>query len=413
MIFETANDRGKSLESHEVLKGMLLGVLEGQVKEDCNTIWNEALTTFFDRDQNYKNVDEFFRTYFRAKYADNRSQYDTFAGKYHRNLLSNDKIIKDLDRSNPSKIENFINNEFKYFYKTFIEILKIAKEESNIWLGANYANERGQQVLLMLSALNYNDTEKKEKIELIAKKVDQMFTLAKLTGVYDNNAQQQYYHTINKDIRGKSLAEIDAIFTSLIVKHFQKEGLPITSFNDIFHYKHFYAAKNDARFTKYILARIDYYLADILNEQSFAKQESLWTIIRSGNKPVNGFHTEHMFAFNDEIEKQFADDKGEKDEKLFIAERNRLGAVILLKGNENIRVSNWVYKKKKKSYENSGFIWNRILTDSINKASLKNCTDDIKDKFKGYIPNGKGLLEREAIEERQELLFEIIIKIYA
>jgi uncharacterized protein with ParB-like and HNH nuclease domain len=413
MIFETANDRGKSLESHEVLKGMLLGVLKGDIKEDCNTIWNKALTTFYDRDQDYKNVDEFFRTYFRAKYADNRSQYDTFSGKYHRNLLSNDKIIKDLDRSNPAKIEGFINNEFKYFYKTFIEILTMAKEETNIWLGANYANDRGQQVLLMLSALKYNDTEKKEKIILIAKKVDQLFTLAKLTGVYDNNAQQQYYHTINKEIRNKTLAQIDVIFTDLIIQHLKKQGLPITTYNDIFHYKNFYAAKNDARFTKYILARIDYYLADILNEQSFAKQESLYLITHSGNKPVNGFHTEHMYAFNDKIMNQFTDDKGEYDEKLFITERNRLGAVILLKGNENLRVNNWVYKRKKKSYINSGFIWNRILTDSINKASIKNCTDDIKDKFKGYLPNDKGLLERNAIEERQELLFEIITKIYA
>jgi len=413
MIFETANDRGKTLESHEVLKGMLLGVLEGQVKEDCNTIWNEALTTFFDIDGNYKNVDEFFRTYFRAKYADNRSQYDSFAGKYHRNLLSNDKIIKDLDRSTPSKIEEFINNEFKYFYKAYIEIVKMAKEESNIWLGSNYANDRGQQILLMLSALNYNDEEKFEKLELVAKKVDQLFTLAKLTGVYDNNAQQQEYHTINREIRGKSLSEIDDIFTDLIVKHLNKSGLPINNFSEIFQYKYFSSAKNDARFTKYILARIDYFLADILNEQSFAKQESLYVITHSGNKPVNGFHTEHMYAFNDKIMHQFTNNKGEYDEGYFLNERNRLGALILLKGNENIRVSNWVYKKKKDSYINSGFIWNRILTNAINKASLNNCTDDIKDEFKGYDPNNEGLLEIEAIEERQELLFNIITKIYS
>src|SRR5690606_8004136 len=111
MIFETANDRGKELEPHEVLKGMLLGVLDTSAKEECNAIWNEGLKTFFSIDENYKNVDDFFRTYFRAKYADNAFQYQQFASKYHRNLLSNDKIIKDLDRSNPSKIEKFIKND--------------------------------------------------------------------------------------------------------------------------------------------------------------------------------------------------------------------------------------------------------------------------------------------------------------
>lgn len=413
MIFETANDRGKSLESHEVLKGMLLGVLEGKEKEDCNTIWNEALTTFFDIDGNYKNVDEFFRTFFRAKYADNKNQYDSFSGNYHRNLLSNEKIIRDLDRNNPSKIKDFIESEFKYFYKSYIEILKIAKEESNIWLGANYANDRGQQALLILSALNYNDIEKSQKIELVAKKVDQLFTLSKLTGFYDNNAQQQEYHNINREIRGKSLLEIDRVFTDLIVKHLNKQGLPVSSFNDIFQYSYFQFAKNDARFTKYILARVDYYLAEVLNEQSFAKQTTLYEITHSGNKPVNGFHTEHIFAFNEKIMNQFINTNGEYDENLFLIERNRLGAVILLKGNENIRLNNWIYKRKKKSYSDSGFIWNRILTDSINKASINSCKNDIKNLFKSYKPNDKGLLEIEVIEERQKLLFEIVKNIYA
>jgi uncharacterized protein with ParB-like and HNH nuclease domain len=412
MIFETANDRGKELEPHEVLKGMLLGVLETTVKEECNTIWNEALSTFFNLDQNYKNVDEFFRTYFRAKYADNKSQYDSFAGKYHRNLLSNDKIIKDLDRTTPSKIESFIKNEFVYFYKAFLQILKSTKEESNIYLASNYANERGQQVLLMLSALNYNDDEKDEKIELIAKKVDQFYTIERLIGIYDSNEQQKEYHNINRDIRGKSVAEIESIFNAIMVRHFNERDIPIESFNDVFQYKYFKSASIDGRFTKYVLARIDYYLAELLNEQSFAKQEKLYTITHSGNKPVNGFHTEHMFSFNDKIMAQFTSDDGEYDEKQFLDQRNRLGALILLKGNENIRTSNWVYKRKKKSYQNSGFIWNRILTNSINPASLNSCSDPIKDKFKNYEPDDKGLLEKEAIEERQHLLFEMVKEIY-
>lgn len=412
MIFETANDRGKELESHEVLKGMLLGVLDTKSKEECNSIWNNALSTFFEIDKNYKNVDEFFRTYFRAKYADNKSQYESFSGKYHRNLLSNDKIIKDLDRSNPDNIKNFINNEFIYYYKVFLEILRKAKEESNIYLGSNYANDRGQQVLLILSALKLNDDEKDQKIELIAKKLDQFYTIARLIGVYDSNEQQKEYYVINKEIRNKSLSEIETIFNEIIVRHFNERDIPIKSISEIFNYKYFANARIDGRFTKYILARIDYFLAEILNEQSFAKQEKLFTITHSGNKPVNGFHTEHMFSYNEKIMAQFTDDNGEYDEKLFIDERNRLGALLLLKGNENIRTSNWVYEKKKESYQNSGFIWNKILTNSINKASINSCIHPIKSKFKSYEPNNEGLLERSAIEERQKLLFEIIKEIY-
>lgn len=412
MIFETANDRGKELESHEVLKGMLLGVLETEVKEECNSIWNNALQTFFKINDDYKNVDDFFRTYFRAKYSDNQNQYQSFSGKYHRNLLSNDKIIKDLDRSTPEKIENFIKNEFVYFHNVYLEILKIAKEETNIYVASNFANERGQQLLLILSALNFNDPDKQAKITIVAKKLDQFYTVARLIGVYDSNEQQKEIYDLNKVLRGKSLSDIEKEFDKIIVKNFNENNIPIDNVKDIFQYKYFRNAKIDGRFTKYILSRVDIYLADLLKEQSFAKQESLFFISHSGNKPANGFHTEHMFSNNEKIMEQFRDENGEYDEKLFNDERNRLGAVILMKGNENIRSSNWIYKKKFKSYANSGFIWNRILTNSINPASLNNCQDSIKEKFKNYEPNSEGLLEVEAIEERQLLLFELIKRIY-
>ena len=413
MIFETANDRGKELEPHEVLKGMLLGVLEDKIKENCNSIWNDALQTFFEKDGSYESVDDFFRTYFRAKYADNKGQYTQFSGKYHRNLLSNDKIIKDLDRNNPGKIEKFIKNDFVYFYKSYLEISRIAIGNKNIYVTSNRANEQGQQHLLVFSALIYNDPEKKEKISFIAKKLDQFYTISRLTGTYDSNNHQLVIYDINKAIRNKPLSEINDLFDEIIIKFFNDRGIPIDSFNDIFQFKYFENAKIDGQFTKYVLARVDRYLSDILNENSFAKQETLHFITHSGKKPKNGFHIEHMFSYNEKIMAQFKDENGEPDEKLFNDQRNKLGALLLLKGNENIRTSNNIYAIKKKSYSNSGFIWNRILTNSINQASLNSCKSEIIKKFRGYEPDENGLLTIDAIDERQKLLFEIIRLIYS
>lgn len=413
MIFETANDRGKELESHEVLKGMLLGVLEETKKEECNNIWNKALQTFYKLDGNYSNVDVFFRTYFRAKYADTANQYEGFAGKYHRTLLSNEKIVKDLNRNKPSLIENFIKNDFQYYYNVFLNLNKQAKENLNLYLASNHANEQGMQYLLILSALTKNDPEEKEKIDLIAKRLDQFFTISNLIGAGDNNSRMKKYYELNKAIRNKPLAQLNAAWDSIIVPYFVDHRFPITNFNDIFQYKYFEKAKVDGRFTKYLFARVDHYLSEMLSEDSFAKQESFHFITHSGSKPVNGFHIEHIFSYNEDIMGQFTDANGEFDEKLFIDERNRLGAVLLLKGNENLRTGNWLYKKKFKSYQQSGFIWNRILTDSINKASLNNCTDPIKNEFKSYMPDADGLLDRVAIDERQELLFKLITEIYS
>jgi len=413
MIFESANDRGKTLEPHEVLKGMLLGVLDVKPKEKCNQIWDEALTKFYEINKDYSKVDDFFRTYFRAKYADTAFQYEQFSYKYHRNLISNDRILKDLDGKNPDKIEKFLKNDFVYFYKTYIEIFYHAQKNTNIHIASNYANEQGQQYLLILSALNYNDTKHNEKINLVAKKLDQFYSITRLIGAGDNNKRQKAIYEINYSIRNKSLDEISKVFDKLIIKYLNNNGFPVSKLNEIFQYKYFKNAKVDGRFTKYILARIDKYLSDILHEQSFANQESLHFITHSGSSPVNGFHIEHIFSNNEKIMEQFKDENNEFDEKMFYDERERIGAVLLLKGNENLRTGNWIYKDKYNSYSNSGFIWNRILTDSINPASKKAYDNSIQELFTSFKPDSEGLLPREAIDKRQYILFQIIKDIFS
>jgi len=411
-IFETANDRGKELEPHEVLKGMLLGILNAEEKEKYNQIWNKGLETFYQIDGNYKNVDEFFRTYFRAKYADNTNQYNNFSGKYHRTILSNDKLEEDLDTQSPEKIKQFIENDYQYYYKAYLEIAQIAQNNSDVYVASNHANEQGQQTLLILSSLKLKDTEKKEKISLVAKKLDQLYVICRLVGIYDSRDIQRIAHEINRLIRNQPLDKISDIFDDVTIKYFNDNNFNLTILNDVFEYKYFEKARFDGKFTKYILSRIDYFLADLLNEHSFAKQNSFHFIMNSGRRSVNGFHIEHLYAHNDKIRAQFCDENGEFDDKLFHDERNRLGALILLKGNENIRTSNWVYKKKRKSYINSGFLWNKILTGSINQASLNSCSHPIIKEFRAYEPIEDGLLTKDAIDERQKLLFLLIREIY-
>jgi len=295
----------------------------------------------------------------------------------------------------------------------YLEISAHAKDGTNLFIASNYANEQGQQFLLILSALSLNDPEHQAKVNFVAKKFDQFFTISSLIGAGDSNDRQKLYYDLSKSIRNKPLAALNNAFDSITVPYFTEHRFPITEFNEIFQYENFEKTKIDGRFSKYVLSRVDRFLADLLNEQSFSKQESLHFITHSGNRPTHGFHIEHMFSNNEKIMEQFTNSNGEFDEKIFIEERNRLGAVILMKGNENIRTSNWVYKKKYKSYQNSGFIWNRILTNSINTASLNNCYDDIKHLFKAYEPDEEGLLTRDAINERQDLLFRIITRIYS
>ncbi|MEZ5918982.1 MAG: DUF1524 domain-containing protein [Alphaproteobacteria bacterium] len=68
-----------------------------------------------------------------------------------------------------------------------------------------------------------------------------------------------------------------------------------------------------------------------------------------------GFHIEHILAHNEENLSLF-----ERDDERFDQERNRLGAILLLKGKDNISSNNESYADKLKSYANTLY-WNETL----------------------------------------------------
>jgi Protein of unknown function (DUF1524) len=61
----------------------------------------------------------------------------------------------------------------------------------------------------------------------------------------------------------------------------------------------------------------------------------------SNNGRVNGFHVEHVLSRNEGNVERF-----DGDEERFEQERNRLGAVLLLKGLHNISSNNEPYEEK-------------------------------------------------------------------
>jgi len=113
---------------------------------------------------------------------------------------------------------------------------------------------------------------------------------------------------------------------------------------------------------------------------------------------VYGHHIEHILADNGENKQLF-----NNDEELFYKERNRLGALLILKGRDNLSSSNERYKEKLKTYSH-GTLWARTLTEDFYHKN-----PDFNDFCKRYNLNFYPIEEfnQEAIEERQRLLFEI------
>ena len=88
MIFEVVNDRGLGLRPYEILKGKLIGKLIGAKKEQANAIWTALQERYFkvklkNTTETTLDLDLFFQTFFRAKFADTESEYEKFENDYH------------------------------------------------------------------------------------------------------------------------------------------------------------------------------------------------------------------------------------------------------------------------------------------------------------------------------------------
>ncbi len=99
MIFEVVNDRGLGLKPYEILKGKLIGNLTGQQKEKANEVWTELQEKYFaavlkNTTERSIDLDTFFRTFFRAKFADSENDYEKFEGDYKYEMYRNTKIRK-------------------------------------------------------------------------------------------------------------------------------------------------------------------------------------------------------------------------------------------------------------------------------------------------------------------------------
>jgi len=390
MVFEVINDRGERLKPYEVFKGELIGQLDKQEIDNYYKIWKDQIDKLILNDEN--EADNFFRFYFRSKYVDTQGNYRDFDGEYNKKVFSKkwDPIIK-LKR-NPNRVKEFISKEFKYYSDLYAECLELSENEGTP-LFFNALNEQDRQFLLILSAIKPDDSERDKKIKLVAKLFDRHFTLLQLLGCYDSNNFTETIILLNKNIRNKSAQEIKEIFDDQLIKDIREsKGISI---QNPFQYSLFKDANNSfgIRFTRYFFARIDHFIA----QEVKLSTDSYYNMVRNTGS-VNGYHVEHILTDIDENKQLF-----NNDEELFYKERNRLGALLILKGRDNLSSNKENYREKLKTYSH-GTLWARTLTEDFYHKN-----PDFDDFCKKYKLQFRPIKEftQESIEERQKLLFEI------
>jgi len=415
-IFEVVNDRGLGLKPYEILKGKFVGNLNTEKKERANDVWVTLQNAYYNSEirnstENKVDLDTFFKIYLRAKFADTENDYQKFEGKYHYEIYQNERILTFFKRFEDNELLfNWVIKDFKYFAELNLEIRTSYENE---YVFYNKLQDQNQQYLLIISAIEFNDPEKEEKITFIAKKFDQLHTTIRLLDEYDSNHFQSFIYKLNTRVRNKSLTELEFVFDTVLIEYLESENIisngVYQKIADLYKWELFQNVKHKwPNFSKYILMRIDRFLADILDKPSYCKEslEGVEDRFNKNNLKRYGMHLEHIYAFNDKNIDLFTDSSGLFDESLFNTTRNKLGMVLLLKDKQNLSSNNDYYSLKMDDYATSNLIWNELLVGHIDSVDQKKLPPTVS--FTKVDPNPNGAFPIELVDVRQKEIFEML-----
>lgn len=402
MIFEVINDRGVRLRPYEILKGKLLGQIDKfeLESENFNQIWEDAVDRVNDYGED--EVDDFFIYYLKAKHADTRKSGQRFDSDHHREIFKADINEKmELER-NPKRVKFFLKEELTYYTKLYARMLKYAVEEYDGFEHAYYnnLNEMDSQFHLILSACKLNDPEEDVKVRLISYHVDRLFVLLRLQRSYDSNEFATAVYEISAALREKAASEIPAVFEAKLLAMLQNSrASETTSAFDYAFFKNTSITEIPTRFTRYFFARIDRLLAQETKVQEYQSFADL--VSKTGAK--TGFHIEHILSRNDENLSLY-----KNDEDLFEADRNRLGAILLMKGKDNMSSGNETFKDKLRTYAKT-LHWN----ETLRRDSYKSKKDfDAFQNESGIRFEPMDEFGPVHVEARQKLLFALAKRLW-
>lgn len=379
MVFEVINDRGEKLRPYEVFKGALLGLLDkDEIDRKYNKLWQKGIEPLESISDELP--DSFFRDYFRAKYVDTLYDYRDFDGEYHKTVFSNKWNERLQLKRNVPNIKEFIQNDFAYYSKLYRRLVdsNMLSRPYGEYVFFNSLTDQDRQLLLILSACTANDPDEDEKIMTVSRLLDRHYVLLQLFGCYDSNSFSRTIIEINQRIRDQDIETIKRAFDEILLDDINR--VKGTSITQPFEYAFFKDTGNSLgiRFVRYFFARIENYLSVNINRQRLSEGQYYNYVRNTGT--VNGYHIEHILSNNPENKALF-----DNDEETFQKERNRLGALLLLKGKDNVSSSNEVYKDKLKTYSASN-LWNNTLINDFYHTNLdfKNLRDGTGLNFRPY-----------------------------
>lgn len=396
MVFEVINDRGIPLRAFEILKGKLLGQISKTDIDAYVSIWDKYVNKLEEYSED--DVDFFFSSYLRAKFADSSDQFKKLEqDKYHRTIFLDEWNKKIGFKHNEKNIKAYVKNKLGYYVDVYCDINKhyynYSKNYEHIYF--NKMNDLDRQYHMILSAISENDKDRDSKINTVARLFDKYYVILNLTGCYNSNTFSESMIKLISAIRDKSIVDIIKQFDDSLLEDVKKIKYrdKITS---PFRYEFFKTlgyTDFSKRFLRYFFSRVEHFIS----ENSKLPCSSYYQLVEQG-KGQDVHHIEHILANRKENIAIFA------DEDEFNAERNRLGALLLIKGPDNQSSSDELYKQKLKTYSGNGTLLAQTLRKDFYKSNKG--FDAFKSTysldFKWHDTFGKN-----EIELRHKLLYQI------
>jgi hypothetical protein len=406
MVFEVINDRGIRLQSYEILKGKLLGTIDKAEVDQYADVWHKSLRELEAMSESA--VDDFFRTYLKAQFSDTRKAGQTFDGEYHRTIFedtcNNVLHLKD----DAQGVKAFLKGPFRYYANLFLKLRRLGEAaDSSIpeCYFISQLNRMDGHIMLAFTACSVDDKGEDEKIRAVARAFDRAYVMLQLNRAYDSNQFQELLYTLHPLLRVCPTQEIEQCINSRVVAEINARrntsGATLLSYAQ---FKQVGYGDYNPTFLRYFLARIEAFIAGGLG---WGLQDTLYNYVRGTGKG-NAYHVEHILARNDESRDLFKGQGGAVDEAMFENERNRFGALLLLKGQDNQSSGNERYTKKLKTYTGSAAYWAQTLVPDFYKS---NSALDAFVQRSGLQFVAVPQFTRETLEERSELLYAIAKKI--
>lgn len=323
-IFETMNNRGKSLTKADMLKGFILSKFKNDTNRSVvNQMWKKDMLDLKALDDDAGN--QFFQAWLRSQYAETirpgkeksvNMDFENIGSRYH-NWFKDNYSKGLLAAAINQDIESFIDKTYRFYLKYFKRIKSaettFEKELEHVYYHHVWGISPSLSYPLYLAPLKIDDDNDTclAKIDLVAQYLDGFVSRrAANYKMFSASSIRYTMCSLVKTIRGKNLEELKSILSDNIQAVDNEYNFSALT--------RFGLTKMNGRFIKFFLAR----LTSFVEENCGKGDMFVYYMTNPGCRPLE---IEHIWS--DHFE-QHTDEFTQKDE--FAVTRNSIGDLLLL-----------------------------------------------------------------------------------